>query len=78
MKSFRIVEACSIKGEHVEPGTVVDVSDADALFLVDSGRGVPAESAAPAPAADELAEHDAVGQRAEGTVEPAAAPEPQA
>lgn len=62
MKFFRIVEACSIKGQHVEPGQVVEVSDADALFLVDSGRGVPAEPVEPPPAADELAESDVAAQ----------------
>ena len=48
---FLIVESCLLRGEHLEAGTVADLSAADAFALNQAGRGytVPEDYGTPAP-----------------------------
>ena len=48
---FLITESCLLRGEHLEAGTVADLSAADAFTLNQAGRGygVPDDYGAPAP-----------------------------
>jgi hypothetical protein len=36
---MRVLARCSVRGKSVEPGTVIDVSNADALNLLSCDRG---------------------------------------
>lgn len=35
----KVIDACLYKGEHQEPGTILDVSDEDGATIISSGRG---------------------------------------
>ena len=39
---FQIVESCLVNGQHLEEGTIAELTNAEAAALYQAGRGYPA------------------------------------
>ena len=59
---MRVTGRCSVRGNHVEPGTIVDIAGADALNLLACGRG---EALNPADVAAAVRESNAIAAELE-------------
>ena len=42
---FQIVESCLVNGQHLEEGTVAELTNAEAAALYQAGRGYPVADA---------------------------------